>query len=279
MKKLRIGWVGSGFIGQLAHLEHFSKFPNVEIVALAEKRQKLLHSVGTSFGIKNLYSDHLDLISEEKCDAIVAIVNRRHTFKVAYDILSSGNHLLTEKPMAQTYDDAIKLVALAKARHLKYCAGFMRRYDLGVRKVKDFLNNANDRKDFGKILSVRLYVEAGSDYCGIQERISTPEAKIPAPPHKIAPNWLRSELHNDYESFVNVCSHDINILTFLFDEIPEVKFVEYKKDAVSYAFMDYGDFSGVFEWSFYKDALSGSREGLQIRFENGDLELKLPPAF
>ena len=40
-KKIRLAWIGSGFVGQVAHLSSFSSLPNVEIVALSELREKL----------------------------------------------------------------------------------------------------------------------------------------------------------------------------------------------------------------------------------------------
>ena len=35
-KKLKLDWVGSSFIGQVAHLSNYIEIPNVEILALAE---------------------------------------------------------------------------------------------------------------------------------------------------------------------------------------------------------------------------------------------------
>ena len=40
-KKLNIGWIGSGFVGQVAHLFSYSQIPNINLVALAELRQDL----------------------------------------------------------------------------------------------------------------------------------------------------------------------------------------------------------------------------------------------
>ena len=41
MKKIKLGFVGAGFNGQIGHLESFSKIKNCEFVALAEDRDKL----------------------------------------------------------------------------------------------------------------------------------------------------------------------------------------------------------------------------------------------
>ena len=41
MKKIKLGFVGAGFNGQIGHLESFSKIKNCKFIALAEDRDKL----------------------------------------------------------------------------------------------------------------------------------------------------------------------------------------------------------------------------------------------
>lgn len=279
MSKVNIGWVGAGFVGQSAHLEHFINFQDCSIIGLADLRPLLAEKACASFDIPKTFYNHTDLLKCHEIDAVVAIVNRRHTFQVAKDILQSGRHLLTEKPMASTYDAAYELVDLAEKKGLIYSAGFMRRYDSGVKKFKSMLHDLKISKELGNILSIRLYVEAGKDYCGIQPRITTTE-KRPTPKQKnIAPHWIPDEKKMEYESFVNVCTHDINLLRFLFDETPSISFVDYRPNGFSYALMDFGPFPGIFEWGLRSDDNDSWKEGVEIRFEKGQLSLILPPAF
>jgi len=276
---LRVGWVGSGFVGQCAHLENVIAFNGVNIVALAELRPELREKVATSFGISKTYSSHLDLLESERCDAIIAVVNRRHTFEVARDILNAGVNLLTEKPMAQTSAAASELVEIATRKNLIYSVGFMRRYDEGVRKGREIIHEFLKTKEIGEIISVRMFVEAGSDYCGIRQRITTTEDKKPTSDISIAPHWLDPSLRLDYEQFVNVCGHDINLLRYLFPEVPRISAVEYRPGNFSYILLRYSKFSGVFEWGFRKADVDGWRECVEVRFENGQVNIQLPPAF
>ena len=64
--KIRLGWIGCGFIGQLAHLENFSSLSDVEITALADTKIKLAKKVAKKYGIKKIYNNHLDLLKNEK---------------------------------------------------------------------------------------------------------------------------------------------------------------------------------------------------------------------
>lgn len=276
---LRVGWVGSGFVGQSAHLENVISFNGVNIVALAELRPELREKVGTSFGISKTYSSHLDLLENEQCDAIIAVVNRRHTFEVAKDILNAGVNLLTEKPMAQTSAAASELVEIATRKDLIYSVGFMRRYDEGVRKGREIIHEFLKTKEIGEIVSVRIFVEAGSDYCGIRQRVTTSEEKKPTSDSSIAPTWLDRKLRLEYEHFVNVFGHDINLLRFLIPEVPRVSAVEYRPGKFSYILLQYSKFSGIFEWGYRKTDVDGWRECVEVRFENGQVNIELPPAF
>jgi len=276
---LKVGWIGSGFVGQCAHLENVVGFADVKIVALAELRPELRERVAVSFGISKTYSSHIELLEDEQCDAIIAVVNRRHTFGVAKDILSAGVNLLTEKPMAQTSAAAIELAEIATKKSLIYSVGFMRRYDDGVRKGRKIINEFLKTKELGEIISVRIFVEAGSDYCGIRQRVITKEEKPKTSENSIAPSWLNKNLHVEYEHFVNVCGHDINLLRFLFPEMPQVTAVEYRPEGFSYILLRYPTFGGVFEWGYRKADVDGWRECVEVRFESGQVDILLPPAF
>ena len=65
------------------------------------------------------------MIEEGNYDAIVAIVRRHHTATIAKDVLSSGNNLFTEKPMASTYSQCKELTSIASKKNLLYVIGNM----------------------------------------------------------------------------------------------------------------------------------------------------------
>ena len=84
--KLKLGWVGSGFIGQVAHLSNYIEIPNVEILALAELRPKLGEIACNKYGIPRYYKEHNALLDDPDIEAIVAIVRRQHTAFVALEL-------------------------------------------------------------------------------------------------------------------------------------------------------------------------------------------------
>ena len=64
-KKIRIGFVGVGGMGQAAHLRHYVQVPECEVVALAEIKQDMAKNVAARWGVKKIYASHEDMLAKE----------------------------------------------------------------------------------------------------------------------------------------------------------------------------------------------------------------------
>ena len=96
-KKIRLGFVGAGFIGQLCHIKSFSEIKECEIVAIADKRKDIADKVGKQYKIKNIFYSHEDLIkSNLDLDGVVIITKRTMTGPISYDFLKSNYNILTD---------------------------------------------------------------------------------------------------------------------------------------------------------------------------------------
>ncbi|MDC1296502.1 Gfo/Idh/MocA family oxidoreductase [Alphaproteobacteria bacterium] len=277
MKKLNIGWVGSGFVGQLAHLQNYINNPNVNIIALAELRPILGQNVCNKFGIKNLYNNHLELMKHHPdLDGIVAIVNRKHTVAVAKDILKKGFNLFTEKPIAANSSQAKELVDLADKNKCIYVIGNMRRFDEGVNLAKKNFDSFVKSKELGKLISFVAYCNAGGDYCNIDGEIKTKEIRPNNLLLPIAPRWIPKTRHKEFEKFLNYFTHDINLIRYFFGDKIIVKSSDINKNSINVLFKLNG-YSGIFQGNYLDQNLWD--EGIDIYFTKGIMKLKLPPAF
>ena len=109
---LRVGVIGLGYGGEMA-LKGYSLLPNVEIVALAGLEEEKLHTLGTTYSIPNLYRYHHELLSRDDLDAVsVCVPNYLHA-PVAIEALGRGMHVLCEKPLARTSEEAEAMVEAA----------------------------------------------------------------------------------------------------------------------------------------------------------------------
>jgi predicted dehydrogenase len=276
-KPVRIGWIGAGFVGQVGHLVNYRHIPDAELTALAELRPAQRANIGRTYGFTQQYDSHSSLLAESSVDAVVAIVHRRHTFSVALDVLRAGKHLFTEKPMAQTAEQSRILAAEAQKQNLVYAVGFMRRHDDGVKLARARIAELRQSGEFGPILYARCHLLAGGDYCGITGDLESGEEKPRDPIMPAAPDWLPAELHGQFEHFVNLCSHNINLIRYLFDETPQVDYFRWRRPKGTAIGFSFNDFPLHFEHTDVR--MNQWIEGVEVVFERGIVTVDLPPAF
>jgi len=274
MKKVKLGFVGAGYMGQLAHLPHYIESEICEVVALAETRTRLARLVAEKYHIPKVYSSHLELCQDADIEAVVEITADSEHAPVAIDLMKAGKHVLTEKPMATTLEDARKMVQTAKAKGVKLMVGYMKRYDPGVVKAKEIIDALRQSGELGAITYVRSHCFGGDWICNIGQPISTDE---PRPERKRkAPSWLPPEWSDSFLGFNNVFCHNINLLRFFLGEVRKVDFVELSKELkAKVVVLNFGDFLATLETGWI--SADHWEEETKIYFEHGWVEVKTPP--
>ncbi len=277
--KVKIGIVGAGFVGQLAHLMNYVEIPDCAVVALAELRPELRKKVAQRYNIPRTYSTHLELLQDPEVEAVVVITRRPTLGPVAYDCLKAKKHVLTEKPMASTAEQAERLVATAKENGVQYVIGYERIHDEGVQKAKAIMDELLKTKELGEITFARAHCFMGESYCNIDGHIMTDE-KIPldkTPEWPIAPDWISAESKNDYAAFVNVYCHNINLLRYLIGQTPKVDYAGIFRNDGQIAVLNFGAFGAVLEAG--RGNARQWDEVTEIYFTNGRLRVETPPHF
>jgi len=276
-KKLKIGIVGAGFMGQLAHIVNYAENENCEIVALAEYRSDLRQKVANRFGILRTYEKHSELLKDSEVEAVIVVTPRNIIGPVAYDCLKAKKHVLTEKPMAGTLEQGEKLVHEAERNNLQYVVGYMKRYDEGVIEGKNLLHRLIESSDLGPIIFVRVHCFMGDSFCNPNEYIESsenpPEPEVSWTTH---PDWIPSCYEMDFAGYLNTYSHDTNMLRFLFEKIPKVQYVNFTRMDGRIAVLSMGDFlcsleTGRSEYHYWDEII-------QVYFKKGHLTIKTPPA-
>ena len=88
MRKIKLGFVGAGFNGQIGHLDSFKKIKNCDFVALAEDRDKLRNLVKKKYKFKKAYKSHYELLkNEKKLDGVIIVTTPQ---KAAFDVARRG---------------------------------------------------------------------------------------------------------------------------------------------------------------------------------------------
>src|SRR5437773_11233451 len=111
MQAVRIGMIGAGTMGQMAHLRNYSCTAGCEVAALAELRPRLAKMVASRYGIAKVYSDHREMLRNEKLDAIVSIQPFQAHGRLVPELLKASAAVMIEKPLARSVEAGEKIVA------------------------------------------------------------------------------------------------------------------------------------------------------------------------
>ena len=275
MSKLRLGFVGCGYMGQLAHLENYARLPNVELVALAEGRPKLAELVARRFGIGKVYPDHRALCADPEIEAVVAIMNYTLHYGIVPDLLRAGKHVAIEKPMCLTRAAAQELVELAESRGLVLQVSYMKRCDPGVRLAVQRVREMRASKDFGELLHARVWCCHGDWQWQSPGPLKTDE---PVPdyhtPREPKPAGLSDEDLAWLSAWLNYYSHQTNLLRhFLGEDYSIEHFHESERGAQALVTTPSG-VTGALEFPIYR--VSQWDEGIQLCFSQAVVRVDVP---
>ena len=150
MNPIRTAIFGTGFMGRV-HLEALRRLHSVEPVAIAGRNAEAARSLATGFNIPTIATDYLDLLRDPAIDAVhVCTPNAQH-FSMAKAALQAGKHVLCEKPLATTVEEAEELVALAARKNLRNCVCHNLRFYPMVQQMR----RLREAGDLGEILVVQ----------------------------------------------------------------------------------------------------------------------------
>jgi predicted dehydrogenase len=273
-EKIRLGFIGSGGMGQRAHIINFAQMPEeCELVALAEVRPELASKVATHYGIGDIYPDHTSMLAEADIDAVVAIMGYSLHHAVVPDVLRAGKHLMTEKPIGCRASSAKEWKALADERDLIYLVGYMKRWDLGARYVTDLIRQWRESGEFGKLTYLSCNM-SGTDWTWNPEpAIRTrekPEGLLAAEPF---PDHMNDEEAQYYNMNINFYVHQVNLIRFLLGEDYDLSYT-HPDGKVLIATSDSGT-AITLEMSTYGLKQTWDEE-YHICFEGADIRLSLP---
>jgi len=111
-KTVKIGMIGAGFVSDVHAyaIKHF--VPNAEVVAVASPQRA--PQFAKERGIPNAFSDYREMLKLKELDAItIAIPNYLHC-QAAVDIAKAGKHIICEKPLCKTLEEADIMIEAAR---------------------------------------------------------------------------------------------------------------------------------------------------------------------
>ncbi len=166
-KKVRIGIIGTGWIAD-SHIRSYKKQPDVEIVAgcdLIPGKAEAFFKKHEVEGVKTDYASHKEMLDDEslQLDAVsICTYNRQHAIPAIY-ALKKGVHVLLEKPMCVTLEEAVEICRAERETGKILSIGFQPRLDANMKMIKRIVESG----ELGQV----YYIQTGG---GRRRGIPTP---------------------------------------------------------------------------------------------------------
>lgn len=139
---IRVGIVGLGKIGE-DHLNRLhNRISGVEVTGvydIVENRGKQLIEKYKLEKAKD-FASYQELVEDENVDLVViTAINQLHA-EISIAAINAGKYVFVEKPLAMTEAECLEILeAEEKAGKRLLQVGFMRRYDPGYKKLKEYI--------------------------------------------------------------------------------------------------------------------------------------------
>ncbi|CAM2843891.1 Gfo/Idh/MocA family oxidoreductase [Paenibacillus sediminis] len=140
MTRLKIGVIGAGSISE-AHLNAYLHNEEVEIYAICDLNEQRAKDKSAKYGASHYYTDYNDLLANPEIDAVsICTWNNTHA-EIAISALNAGKHVLVEKPLCKTVEEAHRIQEAVEQSGKLLQVGFVRRYAPNTQILKQFIDN------------------------------------------------------------------------------------------------------------------------------------------
>lgn len=200
----KIGIVGTGSMGK-NHVRVCHELDSVELIGVADIDKTTARKVARKFNTKALFH-YKELLP--KIDAAVIATPTTTHYKIAMDFLDKGKHVLVEKPICNSIEEAKELVNKAEKEDLILAVGHIERHNPAIKFIKESIEN----KKLGKLITL------------VSKRVSNFPSRI-----------------KDVGVMFDLGIHDIDIMRFLVGEIESV----YAKAGRFNSDIEYEDYANI----------------------------------
>ncbi|MCG3418067.1 Gfo/Idh/MocA family protein [Oceanobacillus jordanicus] len=150
MTAVRVAVIGCGSIAKHRHLIEYDLQPGVEITAVCDIVEERAKAAAEKYGA-TAYTDYETLLKEEEVDAVsVCLPNYLHA-PVSIAALEAGCHVLCEKPMATSREEAQQMIDAANKNEKKLMIAHNQRFVPSHQKARELI----EQGEIGKIYSFR----------------------------------------------------------------------------------------------------------------------------
>jgi len=168
-RTLKVGVLGCGQIAQAAHFESCVKARNAELYAICDVADDLRNRMAATFAPPKSYADYDAMLADPALEAVIIATADAFHVPASLKALAAGKHVLCEKPVSASLDEAQELAAAVCKSGKVFQIGHMKRFDEGLMAARKFIDT-----DMGKLIALKAW------YCDSTHRYAMTDAVQPA---------------------------------------------------------------------------------------------------
>lgn len=142
-RSIGVAVIGAGMAGQ-AHAAGYRSAttvfdtdgPDVRLVAIADANAELAENVRRRYGYGRAESDWRAIVAASDVDAVSVVVANQSHREIVAELLAAGKHVLCEKPLANSTEDADAMIAAADESKRVAAVGYTYRRSPAVNAIR-----------------------------------------------------------------------------------------------------------------------------------------------
>ena len=197
---LKFGLVGCGRIAKRhSELLGHNQINNASLVAVCDIDEEKAKKIGEQFNVP-YYTDMDEMMQKESIDVVSVLTESGYHAKHVINLAKYGKHIVVEKPMALTLDDADAMIRACDENSCKLFVVKQNRFNVPVVKLRE----AMDEKRFGKLVLGTIRVR----WCRDQNYYDQA--------------WWRGRWDMDGGVLTNQASHHVDLLEYMMGDVESV---------------------------------------------------------
>jgi len=137
MKKIRVGVVGVGYLGRF-HAEKYAGLSDVDLIGVVDTDQNRVSQLAKKINTR-AFTDPIELFG--LVDAVSIVVPTVQHYRIAKLFIEKDVHILIEKPITATIEQADDLIALAAKKGVIIQVGHIERFNPAVTVVRSMIKS------------------------------------------------------------------------------------------------------------------------------------------
>jgi len=153
-----IAIVGCGAIVTAATLPCYRKH-NLNIVGCYDIKPEASAALGQKFGIPKVYRSLSDLLDDPKVEIVEIAVLPQYQLEIVRQVAAARKPMLCQKPLSNTFAEALEIVRLAREAHLKLAVNQQMRWDPAVRASRELIVQQRIGRPFDAMIQASFFAD------------------------------------------------------------------------------------------------------------------------